>query len=106
MRLLEKEKKIAAEKVNEFILDQQQLQSKFDQKFGKYEAELKLNYDNLRREKFQLNVEIYNLKKKVGHAQQTQKNAVNQAEAQINKENSTFFKDFTLPHTFQWNLRA
>ena len=36
MRLLEKEKKIAAEKVNEFILDQQQLQSKFDQKIGKY----------------------------------------------------------------------
>ena len=69
MRLLEKEKKIAAEKVNEFILDQQQLQSKFDQKIGKYEAELKLNYDNLRREKVQFKAEIYNLKKKVGHAQ-------------------------------------
>ena len=67
------------------------MQSKFDQKFGKYEAELKLNYDNLRREKFQLNVEIYNLKKKVGCAQQTQKNAVNQARAQIGKEKSTFF---------------
>ena len=69
MRFHEKEKKIAAEKVNEFILDQQQLQSKFDQKIGKYEAELKLNYDNLRREKVQFKAEIYNLKKKVGHAQ-------------------------------------
>ena len=35
---LEKEKKIAAEKVNKFILDQQQLQSTFDQTIGKYEA--------------------------------------------------------------------
>ena len=75
MRFHEKEKKIAAEKVNEFILDQQQLQSKFDQTIGKYEADLKLNYDNLRREKVQLKAEIYNLKKKVGHAQQTQKSS-------------------------------
>ena len=57
MRLLEKEKKIAAEKVNKFILEQQ-LQSTFDQTVGKYEAELKLNYDNMRREKVQIKAEI------------------------------------------------
>jgi hypothetical protein len=91
MRLLEKENKIAAEKVNKFILDQQQLQSTFDQTIGKYEAELKINYDNLRREKVQSKAEIYNLKKKVGRAQQTQKNAVNRAKALISKEKSTFF---------------
>ena len=65
MRLLEKEKKIAAEKVNEFILNQQQLQSTFDQTIGKYEAELKLNYDNLRREKFNLKMRSITLKKRL-----------------------------------------
>ena len=77
MRLLEKENKIAADKVNKFILNQQQLQSTFDQTIWKYEAELRLNCDNLRREKIQFKAEIYNLKKKVRRAQQTQKNAVN-----------------------------
>ena len=91
MRLLEKSHKIAAKKVNKFILDQQQLQSTFDQTVGKYKAELKLNHDNMRREKVQFKAEIYNLKKKVGRAQQTQKNAVNRAKALTSKEKSTFF---------------
>ena len=90
MRLLEKENKIAAEKINKFILDQQQLQSTFNQTVGKYEDELKLNYDNMRREKVQIKAEIYNLKKKVGRTQQTQKNTVNQAKALISKEKSIF----------------
>ena len=68
MRHLEKENKIAAEKVNKFILDQQQLQTTFDQTIGKYKAELKLNCNNLKKEKVQFKAEIYALKKKVGHA--------------------------------------
>ena len=65
MRLFEKENKIAAEKVNKFILDQQQLQCAFDQTIAKCKAELKLNYDNLKREKIGFKAEIYNLKKRL-----------------------------------------
>ena len=97
MRHLEKENKIAVEKINKFILDQQQLQTTFEQTIGKYKAEFKLNCNNLKKEKVQFKAEIYAFKIKVGRAQQTQKTTVNQAKALMNKEKSTFFllkKDF------------